>query len=794
MFKNYLQTAWRRLWLNRSASLLSVAGLSIGMTSALLIFLWVQNELSFDSNSPQADRTYRITSYLTNVKWVWATVPQPTAGAAREKIPEVEKTASLRGTGNISFHIGNEYFPEKKCAYIDSNWFDLFHYDFLEGNPKTFFNDPFNLLLTESTAKKYFGSREAIGQTIRIDTLTYRVAAIVKDNPANSSFQYDVLMSIQSYFSNPQVRKEEMTYNNYNYRTFLRLRPGANPKKVAAGIAAFFPKSPTAVSFGLIPLRDMHFETGLTNQNDQRPASYKSVYIFSVLGVFLLIIACINYVNLTTARASRRAKEVSIRKVIGAGKGSLFAQFIFESLLISFLSLLITIALVRLSLPLFRQLTEKNFADPLGQVFTWKMIGLTLLAATLLNGIYPALLLASFKPLSVFKGLSVLKVKDVWLRKGLVVLQFSFSVLLIISTIIIQRQMNYIQSLDPGYSRSQLFSFNLPWAVFRGKSETERANMLDNIRHDLLSHTSITGAAVASSSIVNLTNSNAGSADWDGHDTTFRPTVFQLSADPYYKDLLQLQMAQGRWFQPNSTQDQHNFILNETAIKDFKLHTPILGQRFSFQGDTGQIIGVVKDFHFASLHNRIGDMVFINRPGWRSMLFVKTQAGKASQAIAAAKSIWQRCAPEKPFEYLFQDDQFDQLYKDDRRLSTMIWVFSCIAIFISCLGLFGLAAFAAEQRTKEIGIRKVLGASVGNLVALLSGSFIRLVGLSILIATPLAAWFMHQWLQDFAYHVPLSAWIFLLAGSLALLIAILTISFQALKAARSNPVKNLRTE
>ncbi|MBS1662979.1 MAG: ABC transporter permease [Bacteroidetes bacterium] len=796
MIKNFLQTAWRRLWQYRSASFLSIAGLSIGMTSALLIFLWVQNEMSYDSYNPQADRTYRITAYLTNVKWVWATVPLPTAAAVQQKMPEIEKTTNIRGTGNIAFHIGNEYFPEKKCAYIDSNWFDFFHYDFLEGNPKNFFNDPFSILLTESTAKKYFGSREAIGQAIQIDTINYRVAAVVKDNPANSSFQFDVLISLQSYLSNPAAFKNDATYNNYNYRTFLRLRPGANPKKVAAGIAGVFPQSgnATKTTFDLISLKDMHFETGLTNQNDIQPASIKSVYIFSVLGVFLLVIACINYVNLTTARASRRAKEVSIRKVIGAGKASLFSQFILESLLVSLISLIITIILVRLSLPLFRQLTEKNFTDPLLHLFTWKLIGLTLLAATLLNGIYPALMLASFKPLSVFKGLNVLKVKDAWLRKGLVVLQFTFSVLLIISTIIIQRQMNYIQSLDPGYSRSQLFSFTLPWSISKGKSETERESMFSDVRHELLKYTSVAGATAASQSIVNLQSSNAGSADWDGHDTSFRPTVFQLSADPYYKDVLQIQLAQGRWFQPDSKLDQHNFVLNETAIKDFKIHTPVLGQRFTFQGDTGQIIGVVKDFHFASLHKRIGDMVFMNNPGWRNTIFVKTQAGKTPQALAAAKALWQRLAPDKPFEYIFQDEQFDQLYKDDRRLSTMIWVFSVIAIFISCLGLFGLAAFAAEQRTKEIGIRKVLGATVGNLVTLLSTDFLRLVLLSILIASPVAGWLMHQWLQDFAYHVPLSAWIFLLAGSMALLIAILTISFQALKAARSNPVKNLRTE
>jgi predicted permease len=796
MRNNFFRFAWRRLRQNRAANFLSIAGLSVGMSAALLIFLWVQNELSYDSYHPKADRVYRITSYLTDVNWVWTSSPLSAGIAVRQQLPEVEKLTSTRNAGNMAIHIGDQFFTEKNGAYVDSSWFDIFHFDFIQGNAAAFLSDPYTILLTNSTAKKYFGDKPALGQTIRIDTLNYRVAAIVKDNPANSSFQYDVLMPLAGFLANPQNRKNDMQPGNFNYRTFLRLRTGADSGKVAAAITHIITqnKKKNDVRVSLEPLPKMHFETGITNQNDQRPAEYKTVYMFSILGCFLLIIACINYVNLTTARASRRAKEVSIRKIIGAPRRTLFVQFILESIFISFLSLLITILLIRLSLPWFRLLTGKNFADPLTMTITWKLMGITLLTASLLNGIYPALMLSSFQPLNVFKGLNILKVKDAWLRKGLVVLQFTFSVVLIISTLIIQRQMNYIQSLDPGYNRSQLFSFNLPYTLFRGLSEEERESFLSSVRHQLLSNTSIKGAAIASESPVNLTSSNAGSADWEGHDTTFTPTVFQLSADEDFNKIMQLQLQQGRWFQTGNAIDKHNFILNETAVKDFRLHTPVLGQRFIFQQDTGQIIGVVKDFHFSSLHNRIGDMVIMNSVDRRSTFFVRTEAGKTIQALAVAKTIWQQYVPGKPFEYVFQDEQFDQLYKDDRRLSTMIWVFSAIAILISSLGLFGLAAFAAEQRTKEIGIRKVLGATVESLVVLLSGDFLRLVLLSILIASPIAGWVMYRWLQDFAYHVPLSSWIFLLAGSLALLIAAATIGFQAIQAARSNPVKNLRTE
>lgn len=795
MIKNYFITAWRYLRKNRSASLLSIIGLSVGMTAALLIFLWIRNEVSYDSYHPGADRTYRVTSYLPDVKWVWEISPLPLSDGIKQ-FPEVEKVVVTRNIRDIAVRLGNQYFTEKNGAYVSDDWFDIFHYDFIEGNPMTFFSQPYNILLTSSTAKKYFGNREALGQTLTLDTLTYRVAAIVKDNPSNSSFQYDVLLPLKGFLGNPANYKDDMTWNNFNYRTFVRLKKKTDSAKVSKGISKLMqrgnPEDHTAA--GLEPLPHLHFETDLTGTRTDQPASYKTIYIFTVLGVFLLLIACINYVNLTTARASRRAKEVSIRKVIGAGKSSLFWQFIMESLLISLFSIVITVILIRITLPWFRELTGKNFADPLQQAITWKLVAATLLAATVLNGIYPALLLSSFQPLKVLKGLSILRVKDAGLRKGLVVLQFTFSVVLIISTIIIQRQMNYIQNENPGYNRSQLFAVQLPWQLFRGTTADQKEAMTAAMRQELMTQTSIKDVTFASESPVHVTSSNAGSANWEGRDTSFKPTTYRLNADADYNKVLELQLQQGRWFRKGDHADRHNFILNETAVKDFKLHMPVIGQRFIFQGDTGQIIGVVKDFHFASLHSRIADLLILNRTDSRYMMLVKTQPGKTRQAIAAAGKLWAQYIPNKPFEYTFQDEKFDSLYKGDARLATMIWVFSLIAIIISALGLFGLAAFAAEQRTKEIGIRKVLGATVGSLLALLSMDFLRLVLLSILIATPIAGWFMHHWLQDFAYHVPLNTWVFLLAGVIALLIAASTISYQAIKAARSNPVKNLRSE
>ena len=780
----HLRTALRSIWKQRSTNLINVTGLAAGMTAAILIFLWVGNELTYDNYHPGADRIYRTITSVPKLKWTLESAPLPLLGAIRTTIPTVQSVTCLK-PGSTTFQLGGEFFTEKKSAYIDSAWFTLFHYDFLKGNARNFFNSPHNLILTTTTAKKYFGEKDPIGQTLRIDTFDYRVAGIIKENPANSSFQFDVLIPLDALLTDPARRQYELSWN-YNCQIYLKLRPYARLDNTAAAITAIQNRNTNnkfGAKYSLIGLKDIHFETGLSSSGGAIiHAKRSTVDIFSILGTFLLVIACINYVNLTTARASLRAKEVGIRKIVGAGKQSLFLQFLTESFVVSILALLITFALVGLSLPAFRNLTDKSFSAPFTLPLTWNIIGLTLLAATALNGVYPALLLSGFKPLNVLRGVAVLKFKDVFLRKGLVVVQFTFSIILIIGTIVIQRQLDYIQHADPGYNRSQLFSVSIP------------DTSVGAIKQQLLEQTSVAGVTVANQSIVSITNANTGSADWEGHDTSFRPTVSMLSADPDYKKVMQLQMAQGRWFDAGTPQDTHNFVLNETAVALFNLRKPVLGQHMRFQQDTGTIIGVVKDFHFASLHEKIQPLIIRNRDYGRTLYFVRTQPGQTTQALAAARTLATRYAPSKPFNYNFLDEQFDNLYKADKKVSTLILIFSAIAILISCLGLFALAAFTAQQRIKEIGIRKVLGATVPNIIALLSRDFVRLVLLSIGIATPIAAYAMHHWLEDFAYHIPLSAAFFIAAGALALLVAILTVSSQSLKAATTNPIKNLRIE
>jgi putative ABC transport system permease protein len=797
MIKNYLRTTLRSLIRNAATSSLNILGLAVGMTAAILIFLWVDNEMTFDSYHPEKDRIYRLTTHYTSSNWVWPVSSLPLARHLLTEVPGVTAVTSIKTVYETDVRLAGELVLEKTGAYVDSNWFSVFHYDFVAGGPAWFNHHPFSLILTQSKAKKYLGDKNPVGKTILIGSTPYQVAGIIRDNPANSSFQFDILLPLEALLADSNDRREALSWGNYNFHTFVKLRPGTNPEAAGHTITGIMHRNAPITgdnTISLLPLKDMHFETDLSFGDTMPHLNRRNVYVFSILGVFLLLIACINYVNLTTARASLRAREIGIRKIVGAGKTSLFGQFLFESLTVSLLSLAVTLLLTQLSLPLFRRLTETNIRTPFTNPDTWKIIGNTLLIATLLNGVYPALLLSSFRPLNVLKGAINLRFKDVSLRKGLVVLQFTFSIVLVASTIVIQRQLQYIQHTNPGYDRSQLFTFRIPWRNLLGKTEDQTRAAAAGIKQRLLSYPAIADVSFAGESIVDMGNSNEGSASWDGKDPHFVPVVFQFGADENFKKITGLEMRQGRWFDPGRPTDTHNFILNETAIRRFNIRRPVIGQNFYFQGDTGRIIGIVKDFHYGSMHDPIAPFVILDRPSWQTTVYIKTAPGKTTQALAAARAVWSQVVPDKPFDYAFLDEAFDNLYKADVRTSTLILLFSAIAILISCLGLLGLAAFTARQRVKEIGIRKILGATVTNILTLLSRDFMKLVLLSVVIATPIAWWAMHRWLDDFAYHIRLSPWTFVAAGTLAIVIAVVTIGAQTIRAARANPVKNLRTD
>lgn len=790
MFKNYFKSAWRSILKNKSTNLINIAGLSVCMSAAVMIFLWVQNEMNFDKYKG-SENIYRLTTRSERLDWVWETTPLLLADAIKSEVPEIVSTARLNNNNQPVVNIKGNSFYLKKCAYVDNGWFDVVPYHFIQGNATSFNENAFSIILTASEATKYFGRNDITGQTIRIDSMDYVIKGVIEDAPANSSFQFAAFIPLTALLSNKERRENDEQWDNANYITLIKTRPGSDPATIAKKITKVLDKKrndPNIVPADMISLRNMHFESEIQNSIFIH-GNKTTVYIFSFLGFLLLLISCINYVNLTTAKASLRAKEVSIRKITGARRLDLFLQFTAESLIISFISLLVTLVLIQICLPAFNELTEKRFLLPFTSLALWKVFAITLGAAFILNSIYPAIVLSSFNPLNVFRGATLLKVKDVHFRKGLVVLQFTVSVILIAGTIVIYRQMKFIQEQNPGYNRSQVISFVLPPTINRANRES----FMQTMKQDLLSQSSIENITTSNQSIEDIGSMCSGCADWPGRDTSYQPKIVQLSADADFQSTMQLQMKEGRWFRSGSS-GSHEFILNETAVKDFQLRVPVINQTFIFKGDTGNIVGVVKDFNYKSVHDKIGPLVVFNNPQWRNRFMVRMAPKSAAAALNSIEKSWKKFVPESPLEYTFLDDSFNKLYKQDQQSSSLLFVFAVIAVIVSALGLFSLAAFEAEQRRKEIGIRKVLGASVTGITSLLSKDFLRLVCIAIVVALPIAWWAMNQWIQNFAYRINLGVWIFVFAGLIAIVIALITVSFQAIKAALMNPVKSLRTE
>lgn len=772
-------------------SIINISGLSVGMAAAVLIMIWVHTETSFD-NYKDKGNIYLLYTSLPTAGWIWETTPLKLAPAIKDGVPEIELTARLCTNNLPVFNVKGNIFYQKQSAYVDEDWFKLFGYQFKEGNASGFDANPFSVIITESEAVKYFGRQNAVGQIIHIDSANYLVRGVLADPTINSSFQYQAFLPISVLLTNPQIRENDEQWGNANYITFIKASYGSNSDKVIGKINSILqkkvkPDDYTPVS--ILSLKEMHFANFFQFSSFVH-GNQNTVYLFSLLGFLLLLIACINYVNLTTAKASVRAKEVSIRKITGANRSHLFFQFIVESLFISILSLFVTLILLKLSLPIFNTLTGRIFTLPANSAVLWIVSGITLLTALLLNSIYPALVLSSFKPLNVFRGRTILKLKDNAFRKGLVVLQFTISVILICSTIVIYNQMNFIQTNDPGYNRSEVVSFALPPSVDR----QQRESLMHTMKQELLSESGIESVTTSNQPIVDMGSYCSACADWAGRDTGYNPKIAQLSADADFQKTMQLHMQDGRWFRQGDKADRHGVILNETAVQEFRLRKPILGQSFIFKGDTGLVLGVVKNFTFKSMHEKMGPLVIFNNPSWRSHFMVRVAPKSVANALINIQKVWRTYLPQSPLEYTFLDDSFNNLYKEDQQSSSLMFVFAVIALVISALGLFSLSAFEAEQRTKEIGIRKVLGASVAGIMALISKDFIKLVCIAITVATPIAWTAMHAWIENFAYRIDLSWWIFAVAGLSAIAIALITISFQSVKAALANPIMSLRCD
>lgn len=801
MLKNYFKIAWRNLVKNKAASIINITGLSLGMAAAILILLWVQNELNFDNYHPHADRIYYVTMGQSNGQQKFGGTPFPLSGAIEKEIPGVEATTQFiygNGFNSPVLSINDQYFREKRLVYVDKNWFNLFHYDFISGNAAAFNQNPNSIILTASLAKKYYGNKDATGEIIRIDSTGYRVQAVVKDNPSNSSFQYDFFLPEETYLSTRRGIATE--WRNFPCQTFIRLKQNSNPANVERSISAIIsPKVQMSLSINdrkdtfagfITPLKKAHFNAG----NFSTGGDKKVVTIFSILGFLLLVIASINYVNLSTARASKRSKEVSVKKILGANVRNLFAQFMTESLLTSFIALMLTLVIVRLSLPWFNALTDKTFKLSLTSGALWQVLAGTLLITIILTGIYPAMLLSSFKPLNVLRGNNILKIKDSSLRKTLVTTQFTIAIALSVCTIVIVQQLHFIQNNNEGYNRSQIFSFTIPNSFISSGYTGNKTDIIQPLKNELGKEAAIENTTVSNEAIQNISMSMSGIIDWAGKKKDDNPNITLLSVDADFRKMFQLQLAEGRWYDANNTSDRHNYILTETTIAALGLKKPYLGQYFSVMNDTGQIIGIAKDFHFQSYHAKISAAVLVASPDMKGTFFVQSAPLRMKQALARTESTFKKFFPHIPFEYKFMDAEFEKMYRADTKTATLLSMFAGIAIFISCLGLFGLVSFVAEQRTKEIGIRKILGATITNIATLLSKDFIKLVFIAIIIAAPIGWWAANKWLQEFAYRINISWWMFAAAASSAIVTALVTVSFQAIKAAIANPAHALRAE
>jgi putative ABC transport system permease protein len=793
MIKNYLKIAFRNLWRHRVFSFINILGLTVGMTACFLIFMYVRFELTYDSFHTKADRIYRV---VCDIKTPTETInaDRPSFAVppnAKKEFPEIQAAVRVMND-NILVRKGDIKFEEKNSIWVDSAFFNVFDFKLLKGNPQTAVKEPFSVVFSESTAKKYFGKEDPMGKTLLMtgDAFPVTVTGIMKDIPENSQIKADMVLS----FSTITMKFDSALDNqwgNYGAQAYFLLTTGTNGKALEKKLPAFLERRngkemkegqmyPTLF---LEPLKDVYLRS---TRNGSVTGNINNVYIFSVIAVFILLIACINFINLTTARSSERAKEVGIRKVVGAAKFQLARQFIGESVLLCIIAFLLTLALSALLLPSFNQLAGKTissgiFANTTYIVFLFiAAIGIGLLA-----GIYPAFVLTSFKPILVLKGRFATGTRGILLRKGLVISQFAISTALIIGTIIVYSQMSYMRNRNLGFKKDQMLVIDTNGD--KGKDAFRLAiSELPNVKATALSSSVPGSGNPGAYSEIENTKGELQIANLDLYFVDF-------DYIPFYG----MKVVAGRPFAREFTTDSTQaMVLNEAAVKMFGYSSPekAIGRRFKQWGREGKIIGVIKDFHFRSLQQPIKPLSMRIEPNRWGLLSVNVNATNLKTTLASIESKWKSIVPTRPFSYYFLDEFFNRQYKGEEQFGKLFLNFAILAIFISCLGLLGLASYSTMQRVKEIGIRKVLGASVPSILNLLSKDFLKLVIISFFVAAPVSWYVMDKWLRDFSYRVSISWWIFALAASIAVVIALVTISFQAVRAAAANPVKSLRTE
>jgi putative ABC transport system permease protein len=793
MLKNLLLVALRNFKRDKWYSLLNILGLTIGITFSLFLIFYVRDELSFDRYHANADRIYRINGYAKEPEkeeMKWAVTQTPLGPTLQHDFPEVEEATRFIRGGKQLFKIGDNTLYIDKVFLTDSNVFKVFSWPFMEGDPRTALVEPYSIVLTRSVADNIFGKdAHALGRSIMSDTVNYKVTGVIPDVPKNSHLLFNALISVSTL---PKAALQG-SWGGFGIYTYVLLKPNARPETLQAKLKPLYDKymAPIFAQFNIkiryevVPMTSIHLHTSVDNEPEQQ-GSMSYIYIFSAVALFMLIIACINYMNLTTARSARRAREIGIRKVAGSTRSQLIAQFLVESVLTTVVALILSMILIALLLPTFNLLSGKSFSYRiLLQPDTYLILLALIVFVGFAGGSYPAFYLSRFNPVDVLKGSLSTAGGNVTLRRALVVVQFSISMIMLICTLIVYSQLKYLHNIDLGFSKDQVLAIrpnvrqNLGSRVQAFENEVKNIPKIKN---------------VSSSQNLPGDNINFNLMSMPSDKGYVQKGVFNYAVDEHFVSTMGIQIAKGRNF--SGPGDSSRVIVNENLVKYYNWDQPI-GKRVKYPGDTSayymEVIGVVKDFNQRSLYDSMAPLILFYQP-YSNTISLKLRPEDIPATLKAVESKWKANFPELPFEYSFLDRDFDSQFAADQRRGKIFTAFSGLTIIITCLGLLGLIAFTTEQRRKEISIRKVLGAGVGTIVPMITGNFVLLIGLSCLIAFPAAWFFMEKWLKLFPFHPGLSVAPFLLSALAVLLLTMLTVIFHAVRAAVANPSKNLRTE
>ena len=802
MYKSYFKIGWRNLWRNKSQFVINVSGLAIGIATCLIIMLFVVDELSFDRYNKNADRMARVVlkGQLNGEVIKEAVTPAPVGPTLKEEFPEVEAVTRLRRMGLPKIRYGNVTFANSRFAFVDPNFFEVFTLPLIKGDPKTALKNPNTVVITQEQAVKFFGNEDPIGKIIEIKdgNTQYKVTGVIEKVPANSHFHFDLFASMEGLADAKENNWMASNYFNYvlfsggtDFTTFESKLPAIVEKYMGPQVEQIgmtyqkFREGGNEIGLFIQPITDIHLHSDFATQSELEPGGdMKSVYIFGSVALFMLLIACINFMNLSTAAATKRSKEVGVKKVLGSRNGQLINQFLVESSISTALSLVLALGVVVVALPLFNQLSGKTL--DVNFLFQTKVIvGLFVLGIviTLLAGSYPAFYLSSFKAIAALKN-KINHNRGVGIRSSLVVFQFVISACLIVAIIIVNQQMSFIQSKEIGYDRDQLLVLRDSYLL--GTNESVFRNQIMN--DSRVERVTMSGFVPAGPTDNNMTNVFPG----DQKELIRRTLVYNI--DDQYIPTMGMELVMGRNFSSVPEVDSAHVIINETAVRTLGLGNNPVGEILSIDNGTRKltIIGVVKDFHFKSLREIIAPLIMLNNP--YGGLIIKTKTKEMSALLASLESEWQAFDTGEPFSYALLDELYNETYLTEQKMGTILEIFAMLTVLVACLGLFGLVTFTAEQRIKEIGIRKVLGASVVQIVSMLSKELLRLVVLSFIIAFPLGFYLMDKWLQDFAYRIDIQWWVFVLAGLVIVFIAFLTMSAKTIKSAWVNPVESLRSE